>query len=180
MRQSRGTLKHLRVRDARRHVTHVCSATIRPRRLRRERLTRDPDDATPGERRQAVDRGLWWSRPWGQRVLRESRSRRDSQRNRAQKKVWVDTDCTRGSSLNHTKSNPPRTELSTERLVCNKSHWPTVVRSRVSNAGLSAPLVHRCSVRTPTVLSCFQQHLACRLSSLRRLLVSFLDDGEDA
>ena len=63
--------------------------------------------------------------------------------------------------------------------MCNQSLWPNVVRSRFSNAGLASPLVFRCTVCKPTVLM-FRRYLACRHSSLRRLLVPVVDDGENA
>ena len=70
-------------------------------------------------------------------------------------------------------------ELSTERLACNESHWPTVVQSRLNRGAFrsSRPSLLR---RYADGAVMFQHQLACRLSSLRRLLVSVLDDGEDA
>ena len=150
-----------------------------PRRLRRERLARDPEDATPRERRQTVDRGLWWSLPWGQRVLRENRSRRDSQRHRAQKKGVgdKDTDCTRESAT-HTTSH-----LITRRVA---HHARSVAQSVLCAMKVTGPRL--CVVASQTLglqhLSSFValsvRRQCCRHSSLRRLLVSVLDDGENA
>ena len=137
----RRILKHLRVRNARRHVTHVCSATVRPRRLSRERLTRDPDDVTPGrggELCTGVSGGH--ARRAGEYCARTAADVTPDVPVRKKKGVGdTDTDCTRETathttSLNHSQSGPPRTERNTERLVCSESHWPTVVRRRFSNA----------------------------------------------